>query len=224
MQDTVTTVAEERRRRLTREESRAQTRERLIEAAHRLFAKEGIEATAIDKIAEEAGYSRGAFYSNFETKEELLKALMDRELDRVEAEMRALGSGDKTPEQMVEALREYALAKSTDSKECMFYLELEMYGVRHPEVRPLIADFVHRDTQNAGRLLDALFAGFGVHDHPSSELIVSSFIAMAQGLTMRQVVDPEVLSQEMIRKSLSLYFDSVITNCIPQLRDKKPTS
>ncbi len=224
MQDTVTTVADERRKRLTREESRAQTRERLIEAAYRLFATEGIEATPIDRIAEEAGYSRGAFYSNFETKEELLKALMERESQRSEREMAALLSEEKAPEQLVFALRDYAISKTTDRRECLFYMELEMYGVRHPEVRPMMADFIHRDTQNAARLIDALFAGFDVRDHPPSELVVSSFIAMAQGLTMRQVVDPEFLSPETVRNSLSLYFDSVITNCIPQLRDRKPTS
>ena len=212
------TTREDRRRRLSREESRAQTRERLIEAAHEVFATEGIEATTIDRIAEEAGYSRGAFYSNFETKDDLLKALADRESEKMESEFAQLEGSGLPPERMLQALREYALQMTTDRKACLFYLELEMYGVRHPEARPIIADFVRKDTARAARFLDALFGMFGVTAHPRSELIISSYVAMAQGLTMRQIVEPDTLSDQVVRESLGLYFDSVVTACIPQLR------
>src|SRR5699024_4264666 len=58
---------------------RQQTRERLMDAAYELFAEEGIHATSIEAIAEAAGFTRGAFYSNFASKEELFFALADRE-------------------------------------------------------------------------------------------------------------------------------------------------
>jgi AcrR family transcriptional regulator len=209
---------ESQRKRLTREESRAQTRARLLDAAYQVFATEGIEPASIDRIAELAGYSRGAFYSNFQTKEELLAALAERESERSAADFRAMEEAHLPPDQQVQVLREYALAESTDKRACLFYLELEMYGVRHPEVRPTIGEFVRRDTERAGRFLDRLFDLFGVTEHPPSELIVSSFIAMAQGLTMRQIVDPDTLSDEVVREALGLYFDSVITSCIPHLR------
>jgi AcrR family transcriptional regulator len=57
--------------RLSRTESRAQTRNRLLEAARELFAKEGYAATSVERIAEAAGYSKGAVYSNFESKESI---------------------------------------------------------------------------------------------------------------------------------------------------------
>jgi len=217
MQDLVNTV-DERRKRLTREESRAQTRERLMEAAYQLFATEGIEETSIDKIAEQAGYSRGAFYSNFETKEEILAALADQESARQAADFEHMDSLPLSPEEKMEGLRQYALNMSTDRKSCQFYLELVMYGVRHPEVRKLIGKSVRKDTEVAAGFLDRLFRSSGVTNHPSSELIVGSFIAMAQGITMRQIVEPESLSDELVRQHLSLYFDSVITICIPQPR------
>jgi AcrR family transcriptional regulator len=225
MQDTIS-AKDERRKRLTREESRAQTRERLVEAAFQLFAREGIEAASIDRIAEEAGYSRGAFYSNFETKEDLLAAVIERDWRQSQAAVAGLTANARTPEQLVEALRDYSLAQTTNREECMYYMELIAYGVRHPEAREMIGEAVRRDVQFFAGFLDQIFASFGVQDHPRSEVIVSSFIAMAQGLTMRQVVDPEVLSTEVVRESLSLYFDSVFTSCIPQLRDKlgKPST
>ena len=63
--------------RITRKESHAQTRERLVETAHRLFLADGYNATSLDKVAAEAGYSKGAVYSNFATKHELGLAVLD---------------------------------------------------------------------------------------------------------------------------------------------------
>ena len=56
-------------RRLTREESRALTRMRLLASARELMARAGYESVSIDRITEGAGYSKGAFYSNFASKE-----------------------------------------------------------------------------------------------------------------------------------------------------------
>jgi AcrR family transcriptional regulator len=61
---------------------RARTRERLMDAAFEVFAEQGLAATSVEQIAERAGFTRGAFYSNFSTKEELLLALMTRERER----------------------------------------------------------------------------------------------------------------------------------------------
>src|SRR5437879_13494384 len=69
------------RKRLLREESRRQTRERLLEAAAIVFSRQGFDATSVDQVAEEAGFSKGAVYSNFASKEELFMVLLDRHLE-----------------------------------------------------------------------------------------------------------------------------------------------
>ncbi|MBC7925285.1 MAG: TetR/AcrR family transcriptional regulator [Bryobacteraceae bacterium] len=198
------------------------TRERLIEAAHDLFSSGGIEATTIDRIAEHAGYSRGAFYSNFETKDEILAAVADRESARSREDFAKMAAENTTPEEKLNALRNFAIDMCLDRKGCMFYLEMEMYGVRNNSSRKMIADFVGQDTHTGARFLDALFKEFHVTNAPSTELIVSSFISMAQGLTMRQIVEPDSMPETVVRESLALYFDSVITSCIPQLRKSPP--
>lgn len=63
--------------RLTREQSRAQTRERLLASAAVVFTREGYGGASCDRIAEEAGYSKGALYSNFASKDELFCAMFD---------------------------------------------------------------------------------------------------------------------------------------------------
>src|SRR5439155_26468515 len=64
--------------RLTRDERRAQTRADLLDAAGRVFVERGFEGASIEAIAEEAGYTRGAFYSNFQSKEQLFAELLQQ--------------------------------------------------------------------------------------------------------------------------------------------------
>ncbi|MFP3464944.1 TetR family transcriptional regulator [Leifsonia sp. SIMBA_070] len=58
---------------------RQRTRARLLDAAFEVFAEHGVRAASVETIAEAAGFTRGAFYSNFSSKEELFFALMERE-------------------------------------------------------------------------------------------------------------------------------------------------
>src|ERR1700756_1232799 len=67
--------------RMTREQRRAQTRERLLAAARSVFARSGYHGASVEEVASEAGFSTGALYSNFEGKEDLSLALMEREID-----------------------------------------------------------------------------------------------------------------------------------------------
>src|SRR5881227_1173489 len=64
--------------RLTRAESQARTREQLLETAKELFLRDGYSMTSLEKVADEAGYSKGAVYSNFRNKDELCLAVLDR--------------------------------------------------------------------------------------------------------------------------------------------------
>ncbi len=83
------------KQRLTRQESRFETRTRLLDSAAQLFARGGYEGASVDVIAESAGYSKGAFYSNFESKEAILLELLDthkrREIDAL-AQLLALAA------------------------------------------------------------------------------------------------------------------------------------
>src|SRR5436190_17636833 len=63
--------------RLTRAESQARTREQLIATAKELFLRDGYSTTSLERVADEAGYSKGAVYSNFRNKDELCLAVLD---------------------------------------------------------------------------------------------------------------------------------------------------
>src|SRR5205807_8868436 len=84
------------RKRLTREESRSQTRERLLRAAARVFLRRGFHRASVEEVAETAGFSTGAVYSNFSGKEELLLALCDERAREEEEAVVHIISGERT--------------------------------------------------------------------------------------------------------------------------------
>src|SRR5713226_7690587 len=69
-------------KKLTRDEKKARTRERLLDAAADVFARRGFHAASLDEVADEAGLTKGAVYSNFTSKDDLIVALIETRLDR----------------------------------------------------------------------------------------------------------------------------------------------
>ena len=88
------------RKRLTREESREQTRLRLLDAAAVAIAKKGLAATSVEDIAEHAGYTRGAFYSNFKSKTDLFIELLRIDQQTMQADLQKLLDADLSIEDL----------------------------------------------------------------------------------------------------------------------------
>src|SRR6476660_712827 len=73
--------------RLTRKEKQAETRKRLLDAGERVFLRRGLQGSSVEEIAAEAGFTRGAFYSNFKSKDELFVELLHTRIYDRYAEM-----------------------------------------------------------------------------------------------------------------------------------------
>src|SRR5882672_9783732 len=103
------------RKRLTRQESRAATRAKLVESAGEVFAERGFYGASVEEITERAGFSRGAFYSNFASREDLFLAVLDTYLD---AEVRALAEASErdasSPGALLEFLESRAVRRSNE--------------------------------------------------------------------------------------------------------------
>src|SRR4051794_30795403 len=90
--------------RMTRAEQQAETRRALLDAAATVFVERGLHGASVEAIAAEAGYSRGAFYSNFESKEQLFAELLQ---DRVYRRYRAMAESAQRPKGERPSLREF---------------------------------------------------------------------------------------------------------------------
>ncbi len=129
--------------RLTREQSRDQTRERLLIAAHRIFLKKGFVAASVEDIAAAAGYTRGAFYSNFRSKSDLLLALLERDHAEVQADFQAIFDGGGTREQMESMSLAYYRTLFQDDEYSLLWGEAKLQAARDAKFRVRFNQFLH---------------------------------------------------------------------------------
>ncbi|MBP2478902.1 AcrR family transcriptional regulator [Crossiella equi] len=143
---------------------REETRRRLVEAAYEVFSERGIRDTPVELICERAGFSRGAFYSNFTSKEDLFLALSHREftarLDRVRAAVTAVAPApDKgLHDTLAEAARVFMTALGEDKNWYLLALEFRIHGLRQDDLRPRIAA---EQARLQAALAEVLADGFG---------------------------------------------------------------
>src|SRR5204862_1577837 len=115
--------------RMTRDERRAHTRTCLMEAAGRIFSRRGLQQASIDDVAEEAGYTKGAFYANFRSKEELFLAMLDeRFAARLEQIERILDSDDGLQDQTRRAGDDFVAAMRADPEWERRFFEFAAYA------------------------------------------------------------------------------------------------
>jgi AcrR family transcriptional regulator len=154
------------RRRLTREESKARTRKELLRAANRLFVRNGFVATSLADIAEEAGLTKGAVYSNFESKEDLFLALLHETDEGKRTPVREdLAPSDlshvsgATPRDRARAWGEELATARPTRRNVALLLEMNAFALRNERTRASVAEhnrgfFLALGT-NLAELLDA---------------------------------------------------------------------
>ncbi|MEX0869046.1 MAG: TetR/AcrR family transcriptional regulator [Nitriliruptoraceae bacterium] len=126
--------------RRTRAEQQEETRRRLLDAASAVFAESGFEGASIDAITQRAGYTRGAFYSNFASKAELLIALSKQRMAAMHAELLPRVA-DATGDAQFEAAADWLLTQSPPT-ELLLLVELGRLRDRSPEADDVIERFV----------------------------------------------------------------------------------
>lgn len=109
--------------RLSRIESQALTRERLLASARDLFRYEGYAATSVEKIADAAGYSKGALYSNFESKEAIFLAVLEAQGNESLSTLAASIEGATDTAAIIDILVEWANERSSSGGWSLTILE-----------------------------------------------------------------------------------------------------
>jgi AcrR family transcriptional regulator len=194
------------RKRLTREESRAQTRLQLLESARVLFARQGFEGTSVDHVTENAGYSRGAFYSNFETMEALLIALIAHCFDQdLNAMQRVSGLPDLSFEQQLELMaQDTANNTEADRDAHLIKMEFWMCAMRYPAVREAYQEHHMRLRQAITR---AITESFQTANRPlplKADQLAGLIVALRNGLDTLHLVTPNTLEPDLYARSIGL--------------------
>ena len=192
---------------MTREERRVRTREELVDAADRLFTANGFHTTTVDAIAADAGYTKGAVYSNFASKEDLFFAVYERRVDAAVRTSERLLADLGTSDAIDRAAADGASRKGRDDGWLAVFFEFWSHVLRHPELRDRFAR-IHARNQApfAAALKRDGLAPTGTDVAPD-ELVVAA-MAMDVGLALERLVRPDAvdvtLSSRMARRVLGL--------------------
>jgi AcrR family transcriptional regulator len=191
-------------RRMTREESKALTRERLIAAARTTFARHGFHRASLEEIAAEAGYSTGAIYANFDGKEDLFLAVLDQHVaDRLRSTERAV-AGASTPGARARAgADDWMRFLREDPDWYPLFIEFWSYALRDPKLRREAAARFKVFPRASARLYEENAHALGVElPEGLAEAAGTLSVALADGLALMKVIDPDAVSDELFGDAL----------------------
>lgn len=183
----------------TQGERRAETRQRLLDAAAELFAERGIEASSVDAIAERAERTSGAIYDHFDGKPGLLFALLEGWVDDIAMAIGAeLITATSLDERLASLWRNVSDPPTGDGRWIALEHELWSYAVRNEQARDHLARR-YRDAWNGvDEAVEEWTAQAGHSaDGGRATRVGPALIALLLGLEMMRRVDPTAVTDEM---------------------------
>jgi AcrR family transcriptional regulator len=184
--------------RQTRVEKQAETRERLLVAAERIARDHGLARVTLEKVAEAAGLTKGAIYSNFGSKEELLFAVVSRLTPGLNLTDEVLGAPDLATllERMAAALVRVAGSRS---KEVVFTVEFDALALRDAKFRRALRQQWAKDQVENIDEIRAELGRYAADVGLPAEQFMAAVNAVARGLLLqRMVYGPEAVPDDLI--------------------------
>ena len=199
------------RKRLTREESRAQTRATLIAVGRKHFLRYGLGGAVTEKIAEDAGYSRGALYSNFNGKEELFVAVIQEEQTRHLNVFQSLLKEEPSGKKRLKKWRDAIVNLMTDHDWIVLRAEFEVGALRSESIRKSFVAMHRQQLRDGGELVRDLLRSPDVTSRLTPDDFITVIINLAHGLAITQrILGPE-LSQKSTRSLIQSLFDHLLS-------------
>lgn len=185
--------------RITREQRQRQTRQQLLDAGRRLIVEKGFGGASLRDIAQAAGYSQGAFYSNFDSKEALLLELLREHMAQETEQLAGIFSHeDDSTTALMAGLERWAATLDHNPDWSVLAVELLLHTQRSPAFaqayRGVWAD-------HHGRIAGFITQVFQRHQRPApqpAEALATSFMALAHGLALHRVNGLPVAAGQMI--------------------------
>jgi TetR/AcrR family transcriptional regulator, transcriptional repressor of aconitase len=198
------------RKRLTREESRAQTRATLMAVGREHFIRYGLGGAVAEKIAEDAGYSRGALYSNFEGKEELFLAVIREEQDRRTEALHSMFKEEPSAKERLRKMREAIADLVTDPDWIVLRAEFEAGALRNERIRQTFVEVHRKQVRDGGNLIRNLAQSSDIHLGLKPNEFIMIILNLTHGLAVTQKILGAELSQKGTRHLIHSLFDHLI--------------
>jgi AcrR family transcriptional regulator len=176
--------------------TRDETRHRLLAAAADVIERRGVAAATIEDICEAAGFSRGAFYSNFRAKDEIVLALLDQHLNESLSE--SLSETERLfdryddPEQFILAMESPERQRNSAlGFNPMLYMELTLFALRNPANRTLLVERQRSAHARTKRIIELIAERLDVEIPGGAADAATLIMAFDTGLSMHALIDPE---------------------------------
>src|SRR6478609_9267684 len=184
--------------------TRDDTREKLFEAAAQVFGEQGIGGASIEIIAAAAGFTRGAFYSNFKSKDELIIAMLE---DHVEQSIRRcleLLAKHKKPTDFLDAFRNMDRSRGDPlSRSPLLHMEMILFVARAEKRRPELAKRLRARRQLVADIVEATLKSNGRNDTLNPPWMASVVLALEDGFRLHRLIDPETTPADSFLRAIT---------------------
>jgi AcrR family transcriptional regulator len=181
------------RKRLTRQESQARTRALLLEVATAEFLAHGYNSTSLERVAEAAGFSKGAVYGNFAGKEELCLAVLEKyffaQLQKFITEFAAGGESIEDRLAVLASWLEVALA---DEKWQLLALEFAVQTRHNQKIQEQLAQREAMMRTAVTALLTQQIRQLGVEPVLPPDQLAVVLVAVVGGIAVQRLIDPTI--------------------------------
>lgn len=193
------------------------SREQLLAAASRVFARSGYHGASMSDIAAEAGFSKGALYWSFASKEELFYALLDELDEQLGTLISASASMPEELERTGELSRGLSAVLADARDVVLLFHEYSALAVRDPKVATRYAQRNARLREQIAAAVRLRHETIGVPLAIAPEDLATALIALVDGLSIQQLTEPAAVPEELFGQIAALIEDGMT------LRAKEPT-
>jgi AcrR family transcriptional regulator len=183
--------------------TRDDTRDKLFEAAARVFEEQGIGGASIEIIAAAAGFTRGAFYSNFKSKDELIIAMLE---DHVEQSIRRcleLLAKHKKPTDFLDAFRNMDRSRGDPlSRSPLLHMEMILFVARAEKRRPELAKRLRARRQLVTEIVETTAKNSG-RNFLNPAWVGAILLALEDGFRLHRLIDPETTPADSFVRATS---------------------
>jgi AcrR family transcriptional regulator len=191
---------------LTPERRRQQTRDHLLEAAAQVFGERGYHGASLDDIAAAAGFTKGAVYSNFKSKEDLFLALLESRFASELEDLKAILAGSEVgPDHRLSDFVSLIVDQPNDPARVTWgtlYEEFHLYARRNPEARARLAELDRRDVASVAEILRTERGRLNLDPATSPEDAARITLALTRGIAMMQTTDPDAVDRRFLESML----------------------
>lgn len=183
--------------------TRDDTREKLFEAAARVFEEQGIGGASIEVIATAAGFTRGAFYSNFKSKEELIIAMLEDHVEQSIARMHDLLAAHKSPADFIEALKTMDRNRQDPlGRSPLLHMEMILFVARAEKRRPELAQRLRARRKLVTDIVETTSRNVGKNEALSPVWSGAILLALEDGFRLHRLIDPETTPADAFLRTI----------------------